>query len=170
MLSRFTILVALASLSVAGTVRADSTVDAVTVFPDRAEVTRTQKVACGAGKAVAVFAHLPASLDPLTLRGDVRGGGEVIGLASEITSEVEAVDDRVRALDEDLRKVRAQIQSVTQVQASVREAGQNLIAYEDILQRTLAQDMREPRPALPRLAKNLDAFRAKRVAMADRIR
>jgi len=173
----FGTLVLLASSGVSEPARADESadrfaadvVDSVTVFPDRAEVTRLRKGPCLAGKGVVTFERLPESLDPLTLRGGVRGGGETIGVQTDMVDTTEAMDEKVRALDDRLREIEGKIRAEQMRKSSLAEALKDLEAYGNILIATVNEEMRNPRPELARLERNLEALRKKREALGGQV-
>jgi uncharacterized protein (TIGR02231 family) len=98
-----------ASPAFADTIAAQSKIDAVTVFPSGAEVTRVATASLAAGDHALVFDGLPGDLDPETIRveGEARG-----------TVEIGSVDARlvyVSAADADARRraLEAQVQALT---------------------------------------------------------
>ena len=80
-------------------------IETVVVFADRAQVIRSQSVACEKGAARATFAGLPASLDARTARGGVKGGGEAIGTTTEQINDTVALSDKAQALQVELQKL-----------------------------------------------------------------
>src|SRR5687767_4453117 len=91
----------------------------VVVFPDRAQVTRSEKTSCGQRQVVS-FGAIPPSADPGSFRAQVEGGS-VDGLrvekqvrsdafgkeAQEIDDQVEKLDGELRALDDARERDRA---------------------------------------------------------------
>lgn len=75
----------LVTAAAAGEVKATSKIDAVTVFPAGAEVTRTAKVSVPAGETTLLFEDLPAE----TVPGSIRVEGEAVG-----TLQIGSVDQR----------------------------------------------------------------------------
>ena len=107
----------------AAEVEAEGRIAAVTVFPDRAEVTRIIEVRVPAGDHSVVLAGLPASLITESLR--VRGDGEIrIGSVEarqvfaeqavrederRLAAEIEALHDQRRALADRIAALRVQL-------------------------------------------------------------
>src|SRR5215813_7574104 len=70
--------VALVRAAAAAEIDVGSTIDAVTVYPDGAAITRIIRVDLPAGDSV-VFAHdFPPTLDPATLRVEGDGGARLL--------------------------------------------------------------------------------------------
>ena len=91
-----------------------SRVDAVTVYPDAAVVTRLADVDAPAGDSVLVFRNLPLSLDPASLR--VEGAADAAVTIGAVESRVapasaQASDDALTARIAELRSERAAIQT-----------------------------------------------------------
>lgn len=80
---------------------ADSQVVAVTVFPDRARVTRQASLTVAAGPAVVEFPELPLRLQPESVRVAGRGAARVrlLGAATRKTSFEETPAEAVRDLE-----------------------------------------------------------------------
>ncbi len=109
MLSLFTILVPCSSLFAAD-LPATAPIRAVTVFPDRAEVTRVIEAALPAGATTLVIDDLPASLFPESVRVSGDGGKDIVigsvetkpiyeeaavsALERRLQAEIEALQDR----------------------------------------------------------------------------
>ncbi len=81
---------------------AASRIASVTVYEDRALVTRVLTGPLPAGRSTLRFEGLPAGLDERTLRAGVderNGGVKVAGITSSLTRGTVAADERVRALE-----------------------------------------------------------------------
>lgn len=89
----------LASPALAAGEGPNSRVTAVTVYEDRALVTRSQAVTLAAGRSVVRFTGLPAGLDERTLRAGLDGPGRVVGISTSVTRTVAPADERVHALE-----------------------------------------------------------------------
>jgi len=105
-------LVLLATTAVSPVFAADipalSKVDAVTVFPSGAEVTRLAEVRIEAGSHALIFENLPGDLMPETLRveGDAGGMVEIGSVDARLVHATSAdVDARRRALEADIRRL-----------------------------------------------------------------
>jgi uncharacterized protein (TIGR02231 family) len=150
-----------------GAVEADGAVDSVVVFVDRARVTRIGAGACEKGRAKVTFARLPASLDTRTLRGEVQDAAEVVGVITDQVNEQQAVDPRARDLDEQQRKVQADIRSNEARRSVVAVEMEELDAYAGVFGATVSEEMRNPRPNTTLWAKTMESFRARRAARDD---
>ena len=100
--------------AVAGEADVVSRIDAVTIYPDAAVVTRLAEVEAPAGDSVLTFANLPLGLDPASLR--VEGAAEAALTIGSVETrvapaEVETADDAVTAKIVELRKQRAATQT-----------------------------------------------------------
>ena len=121
-------LLLLALLSVIGTAAAQAAshaISAVTVFPDRAAVTRTVEVELLAGANEVTVIDLPLALLPESVRVDgsaasavrlgaveVRqryGQGRDVDAERRLADEIEALHDRRAALDDEIRAAQAQL-------------------------------------------------------------
>ncbi|QKK04316.1 MAG: mucoidy inhibitor MuiA family protein [Pseudomonadota bacterium] len=97
----------------AETVTADSKITAVTVYANRAAVTRTARVKIGKGAQEVVFGGLPAQIDTDSLRVEGRSRATVtIGalMHKQVISQ-ELTSERERELNEKLQLLRDQIAS-----------------------------------------------------------
>ena len=73
-------------------------ISSVTVFADRAEVTRKSVSRCSEGLASAEFSALPGSIDVRTLRGGT-SGRKVIGVNSKTVALDRNINTRVADLE-----------------------------------------------------------------------
>lgn len=108
----------MASPVMADTFTAHSTVDAVTVFPSGAEVTRIATASFAAGEHALVFDGLPGDLDPQTIRVE----GDALG-----TVEIGSVDARlayVPSTEVDARRkvLEAQVQALSDERGKLDQA------------------------------------------------
>ncbi len=112
-------------------VPAESRIAAVTVYPDRAEVTRLIEVALPAGKSTVSIPALPASLIPDSVR--VRGaGGAALRIGSvetrrifsealiqeeerRLNGEIEALQDRGRGLQDRIAALKVQLDFIAAI-------------------------------------------------------
>lgn len=93
--------------AMAGDPQAGLKISDVVVYPDRARVTRTSKVACG--KAIsAEFVRIPPSADPATIRAEVEGG-TLDGLRWEVRTSNELFGHELRTIETDMRTLNDKI-------------------------------------------------------------
>jgi uncharacterized protein (TIGR02231 family) len=103
-----------AALVTAATRPVDSTISAVTVYTDRAVVTRTATVELTGGIAELVFANLPQALNERSLQ--VSGRGTAAALILDVSSKQTYVDftpnARVKELEDQLRALGKQVRGL----------------------------------------------------------
>lgn len=86
------------------TVDTPSTISAVTVYPDRARVTRSAETAVPEGETVIRFTGLPAELDDSSVQvGGTGTGVKILGLEIRSKFSEQVVNDQVRALQDQLK-------------------------------------------------------------------
>lgn len=114
----------------AAVVETGSEIDAVTVFPDRAEVTRVAELSLPAGANTVVLADLPASLIETSVRVRGTGGGFEIGSVEtrkifaesmvqeeerRLAAEIEALQDRRRGLVDRIAAFKVQLEFIAAI-------------------------------------------------------
>jgi uncharacterized protein (TIGR02231 family) len=137
-------------------------IDSVVLFADRARVTRVRPARCEQGKARAVFDRLPSALDARTLRGDVRERAEVIGVASDLVNVEQAVDARVRSLNDEQVRIAADIRAAEAKKETLAAELDDLAAYAGLFGATLSEEVRNPKPDTAVWGKTLEALRERR--------
>ncbi|MBA4136816.1 MAG: hypothetical protein C0518_05820, partial [Opitutus sp.] len=105
----------------------DSKISAVTVYTDRAVITRTATVELAGGQIELVFANLPESLLDQSLQVSGRGTAQaqILDVSAKRTFVDFTPNERVKQLEEQLRALRAddrKLQDESGVLASQREA------------------------------------------------
>jgi uncharacterized protein (TIGR02231 family) len=119
--------VAAAPLAISAELPLASRIDAVTVFPDAAAVTRIGEVRVPAGQHVVVLRGLPATIDPASIRIEGASDGQlVIGSADvrRAPAQIEAQEDsqkRLRELQAELAAVRGRIDALEAQKRAVAE-------------------------------------------------
>jgi uncharacterized protein (TIGR02231 family) len=128
--------------ALAATIPARSAVTAVTVYTDRAVVTRTATVDLAAGTHEVVFEGLPATLADNSLQASGRGtaSATILDLAARQLFVANTPNERIRSLEEDLKTVQRQIRVLDDRAAIVTEQ-RNFVA------RMLAASTASPAPA-----------------------
>ena len=115
-----------ASPVLAATLDAASKVEAVTVYPDAAQVTRIAEIDLPAGATSVVFKGLPMALDPASLRVEGSGGAPVqIGSVESRVAPVQQQPPE-NALSEKLRKLNGE-REVTQARLAALQAKKTMI-------------------------------------------
>jgi uncharacterized protein (TIGR02231 family) len=135
----------LAGAVVAAELPLETRIAAVTVFPDRAEVTRTGHLALEAGSHVALIAGLPAGLIPDSVRvaatgseafrlGSVEtrtvfGAAPAVARERELAARIEALEDQARALADRIAAERLKLDFVRSIGRNLPErANDELLA------------------------------------------
>jgi uncharacterized protein (TIGR02231 family) len=127
-------------------------VERVVVFADRAEVTRATVATCAGGVAEGVFAPLPDSIDPRTLRGDVArpSDANVVGVAMKRDEQREAIDVRVRTLQQEIQAAGDAIVQLQRAQADDDERQRSLNSYGAYFRTAISEELRADKPAIER--------------------
>jgi hypothetical protein len=82
---------------------------AVTVFADRARVTRRGAIVLAAGEHRVVLDGLPLTLQPDSVRVSGSGGASILGVDVHLRHQARTSDAVVRGLEEQLREAHAQV-------------------------------------------------------------
>jgi len=125
---------------------APSKVVKVVVYPDRAQVTRQQSVACGAQQVVA-FPGVPPSADPASFRAQVEGG-TLDGLRAEEKPQAEPFGPEVQALDTEIEKIDAALRLLDDAREREAAAVQLAEQYLQVTQQAIGRELTEPSPNL----------------------
>ena len=113
-------------LLLAGEARAKAPMGSVVVYADRAQVTRSQQVACKSGEAH--FTGLPSTLDPKTLWGSLSGGaGTVVGLTH--TEEATGPRPEAKVLQKKIREVDVQMVELGREHAAATASARKLHSF-----------------------------------------
>lgn len=111
-------------------IRAESTISHVTVYTDRAIVTRTTHVELPVGTQEILFAGLPASLNPDLLQ--VTGAGDAGVMIMEVRANAAQLampaNARLQELQNQLRAIQGELRTLT-------DRGATLLAQRDFLER-----------------------------------
>jgi hypothetical protein len=99
-----------------------STVEAATVFLDRAYVTRRAEVAFAVGVQTLVFANLPPEIDEQSLRVTVSSGAQIDGLQSRKVFLAQRQEADVRTLEAELLTAETQLRELNDRKAALEKA------------------------------------------------
>lgn len=127
-----------------------SSIGAVTVYQDRAVVTRSASSELPAGEHELVLEKLPASLQENSLQVTTKGTGQATLLDVKVRDAFQAdtANDRVRQLEDQIRKITAQ-QAALDDEAAVLDNQRELVA---MMQRGATEPAKDgPRPTLDEL-------------------
>jgi uncharacterized protein (TIGR02231 family) len=112
----FRILIALvcttATLTAAVT-EVGSRITTVTVFTDRAQVSRRATVTLGRGRHTVVFTGLPAAIDPASVRVSGSGGAVLHDIRLERVHQTETADEELRELESALLVLQDSLRVIT---------------------------------------------------------
>ena len=147
----------------------------VVVFPDRAEVTRRQKVTCGDAVEI-VFSPVPPAADRETLRAQT-SEGRVDALRVEERTREHEFAPRAAAVDDEIRKLQAAQAEAADQHAQSDSAAQKAQAYAQVAAQAVAREMTQGgidakrwRAALDLVSQTLAESSAERVAAGARAR
>lgn len=127
----------LAAVALAGLLRAadltpEAPVSAVTVYADRAEVTRQAKVRLQPGTHVLTFDNLPAATDLRSVRASGTGAFTLVDIRGETVQTAEVANDKLRTLNDRLATLERQ-------RSELDRAVQRLAARKDALDKILGR-------------------------------
>lgn len=143
----------------------NSAVDTVTVFPDRALVTRVREIEVPAGATSVSFEGLPLSIAADSLHAEIRGGSAVV-LGVERTSGQGKVED-----SEQTRKLREEAKALADELGGVRDRIAALLAQRAYLRATLMTEGRDqPQPPLPNVKGTLEYVGQAEAEIAAKLR
>jgi uncharacterized protein (TIGR02231 family) len=125
-------------------------IDRVVVFADRAEVSRAVTATCRAGAASATFSRLPDSVDPRTLRGEASGDAVVVGVSTTTIVEEENLDERVKALQQEIRAIDDRLDASRRAQEDDDERQRSIGSYGSWFRTVVGEELRQPKPDVAR--------------------
>ena len=108
-----------------------SRIDAVTVFLDRALITRQAEVVLTAGDQTVVFADLPPEIDEQSIRIAIVGGARVDGVQSKRVFLDQRREADVRTLEAELQKLEERQRELDDRQTALAKAATYLDAVQD---------------------------------------
>ena len=133
-------------LTMAAAAPSTTPIERVTVFSDRAEVTRVVRGACKGDNQGFTFVGLPTSLDARTLRGEATGRAVVEGLTSRIGPVEENTDDERAALAHQLDDLGDQLKALQADIANLTERQATANGYGNMFRGLIQEEMRNLRP------------------------
>ncbi len=154
------------SLLLAQPLRANENVppiEKVTVYADRAEVSRATPVVCKDNQATAVFGMLPLSLDQRTLRAETGSKATAIGTTVRTINLAEDRDARVAAVQKELTQVQDQLRALGETQAGISKRVTRVAEFGAYVQNLLHEQVRAPRPDSTQWDRALDTMRGERL-------
>ena len=102
----------------------DSQTAAVTVFPDRARITRRGQASLQAGTQTLVVPNLPLRILPKSIRASARGTAQarLMGVQVQRTFYTETPEEQIRELEEQIETISDQIRGLETRFASIEES------------------------------------------------
>lgn len=136
-------MVCMATAASAETIRADSKITAVTVFPDRAGVTRQASVNLSKGQHAVEIAPLPSGVEPASLTAKGLGEAEVTlyGVRLATRQRETAQDPRVGDLEEHIRNATQQQQEHRNLKQVLKEEREYLASIQAASSRQISKDL-----------------------------
>ena len=129
----------------AADLKPDAAISAVTVYADRAEVTRHAKVRLEAGTHVLTFDNLPAATDLNSVRANGTGAFTLVDIRGETIQTVDIPNEKVRQLTDRLRQLERQKEELTR---AVQRVATRKEALDKILGRLTSAGKDSPNPDL----------------------
>ena len=129
----------------AADLKPDAAISAVTVYADRAEVTRHAKVRLEAGTHVLTFDNLPAATDLNSVRANGTGAFTLVDIRGETIQTVDIPNEKVRQLTDRLRLLERQKEELTR---AVQRVATRKEALDKILGRLTSAGKDSPNPDL----------------------
>ncbi len=142
-------------------------VERVVVFADRAEVTRTVGASCDGGVAAATFAPLPDSIDPRTLRGEASGDASTVGIAITRDEQREALDERVRTLQQDAQLTADAINELQRAQLDDDERMRSINGYGGFFRTAMQEELRADKPNVDRFEQLLVTLNSETISSSS---
>lgn len=152
---------------------AEGEITAVTVYSDRAEITRSLTAKCdGSGRSAITFPALPTTLDVRTLRAEASGRARTIGVSNRRTSSSKSRDAEEATLQEQLEAIEAQIAALHDEQTESDERLRAVGGYSSYYKTIVAEAIRDPRAQPAKWKTSVDflaaQIEAERLAAVER--
>jgi uncharacterized protein (TIGR02231 family) len=153
---------------IAATLDADTApIVRVTLYPDRALVTRSATVRLGKGRQVVRFEGLPIALERETIRVRVQGAGELLAVHADTTwaeeERSELVAEIVPAIEKGLLELQGRAARVARSEAGLHHLARLAAAVAALVH----EEMGRPSPDLSRLGSALDGLRSELPGLLD---
>ena len=140
-------LASLAAPAFADPLAADSHVGAVTVYPDRAVVTREAKLMLPAGESEIEFKDLPQGLMENSLQVSGTGAGAtILDVTAKTILIKESPNARIREAEQKIKEVEAQVRQLNREIRVHQDAKQTLGKQSDLLERAQKNYLEAPAP------------------------
>lgn len=145
-----------------------SRISAVTVYADRARVTRTGEAALPAGESVLRFRGLPQALDASSVQAKGKGAGafKILGLEIRDKYSEQVINDRVRELEQQLQALHDEETQRNDAREELDERRQFLQKVRDGLTITGSDDGKVPPQGLDKVKPLYEFYGAELAALS----
>lgn len=133
-------------------------VERVTVFADRAEVTRSSSAKCKGGKASVRFGNLPDKLDVRTLRASASLGATALGTSSRSITLDRIPDEKAATLEAQKAAVEARLAVLASEHAVEAQRTDTLMGYQAYFESVMGEKIRNAKPDIGGLRKAMGVF------------
>ncbi|MFZ5470113.1 MAG: mucoidy inhibitor MuiA family protein, partial [Myxococcota bacterium] len=142
----------------------------VVVYPDRAQVTRAEKVTCTAQPRAVAFGQIPPAAEPASVRARVRGG-TLEGLRTEVRTRQELYAPELSALETQVKKLELEA-AVLRDEKERAQGGARLGgSFADVAVSLVSREMTEPKPDVKAWGAAFDvSYEARRQAALEATR
>ena len=132
-------------------------ITSVTVFSDRAEVTRSMSAKCdGSGRASVTFPPLPTNLDKRTLRAEATGRAKTLGVSSRRTAVNKTRDEEKKKLEDAIEAVQKKIAVIDDASRESDERSRATQGFTSYYKTVVAEAIRDPRGRADQWKKSLE--------------
>ena len=139
--------------------QAESRIDTVLIYEDRAEVTRIQETKCTSGIADVEYTKIPDTVDERSIRAMTKESKtEVIGVTSSMVShEVDMEDERVQFINKK-KNMEEKIEQEEMEIYNIKNQKTQLLVYKASLLQIIQEEMRYPKANTSKWKTSLDDF------------
>lgn len=146
---------------------AQTPIDQVVVYADRAQVTRSGTATCSKGQANILFSELPAGLLINTLRANTNNSAQVIGIEVERETLIEPLSKDVVKLDTEIDALNTQKTALQYDLNIISQRQKKLTQYRTYFSTQLQEAMLGA-PNTKQWTENLDAIQAEELSMFEK--
>ncbi len=148
---------------------ASAPIDRVTVFVDRAEVTRTAQVACtpGQGSVRVTFPPLPARLDVATLRAEAESPAEAVGVCARLTQVDVPLDPKLAGIHDELARIEESRRALNHRKRTAEERHRAAAAYAESFRALFENEALAEETAISRWTSALDFTRSESMRLVS---
>jgi len=171
-LSVFVLAAIHAHASVSGAISASSRIGEVTVYSDRARVTRVAEVELPAGDSILTFVGLPATLDESSVQasGDSNGPVKIEGIEIRKKFSERTINDAVLKLQDEIQKIDDQNQKLDGEARDVNDRRSFLQQLRDGVARDFGKDPKVAPLTAAQLKSLYDFYGSEIKSLTDRTR